>query len=103
MYSANAPAAKRQRTESSASQQPKRGEPWFDDGNIVLQAELTQFRVYRGVLAASSDIFADMLSLPQPTVKPGNIIVEGCPVVVLADSADDWHHVLKALFLRRSV
>jgi len=103
MYSANAPAVKIQSTERSTAQLPKRGEPWFNDGNIVLQAELTQFRVYRGVLAASSDIFADMLSLPQLTAAPGDSIVDGCPVVFLADSANDWHHVLKALFQRRSV
>jgi hypothetical protein len=28
---------------------PKHGEPWFNDGNIVLQAESTQFKVYGGI------------------------------------------------------
>lgn len=78
-----------------------RGCPWFEDGNIVLQVERTQFRLYQGLLAYSSEIFADMFAIPQPTT-PGHT-VDGCAVVELADSARDWEHVLKALFQRRSV
>jgi hypothetical protein len=96
------PSVKRQRLETphnDAVPQPKHGEPWFADGNIILQAELTRYHVYRGVLADSSDIFADMFSLSQPAQAAGD--VEGCPVVELSDSAKDWHYVLKALFQRR--
>ncbi|KAJ7167231.1 hypothetical protein C8R43DRAFT_984555 [Mycena crocata] len=39
---------------------------WFDDGTVILQAEQTLFRVYRGVLAAQSTIFRDMFSISQP-------------------------------------
>ncbi|KAF8145623.1 hypothetical protein K438DRAFT_1425906, partial [Mycena galopus ATCC 62051] len=39
---------------------------WFEDGNIVIQAGNSQFRVYRGVLAKRSSVFQDMLSSPQP-------------------------------------
>jgi len=67
---------------------------WFEDGSIVLQAELTQFRVYRGILSANSPIFRDMFSLPQPNEGE---LVEGCPVVTLFDSAVDLSHFLRAI------
>jgi len=69
---------------------------WFNDGSIVLQAEITQFRVHRSVLSANSDIFQDMFSVPQPSEQGEQI--EGCPVVHLPDSAKDWTHVLRALY-----
>jgi hypothetical protein len=76
-----------------------RGEPWYDDGSIILQADATQFKVYRGILANSSVVFKDMTALPQPIA--GEEMIEGCPVVRLTDTARDWSHVLKALCDRR--
>ncbi|KZP13428.1 hypothetical protein FIBSPDRAFT_936380 [Athelia psychrophila] len=38
---------------------------WLDDGNIVIQAEKTQFKVHRS-LAAHSPIFKDVFLMPQP-------------------------------------
>ncbi|KAJ7753416.1 hypothetical protein DFH07DRAFT_744469, partial [Mycena maculata] len=54
-----------------------------------------QFRVYRGVLAARSPVFQDMLSFPQPADSD---IVEGCPLVHLPDSAADVSVFLRAIF-----
>ncbi|KAG6331415.1 hypothetical protein ID866_7674 [Astraeus odoratus] len=71
-------------------------ELWFDDGNVVLQAEGKQFKVHRGILSAHSQIFKDMFSCPQPPDK--DEIVEGCPVVHLQDSASDILHILNALY-----
>lgn len=34
---------------------------WFDDGNVILQAESTLFKVYRGILAQNSSVFHDMV------------------------------------------
>ena len=51
---------------------------WYDDGDIVIQAETTQFRVSKGVLASFSDIFKDMFSIPQP--PSDKEVVDGCPV-----------------------
>ncbi|KAJ7735564.1 hypothetical protein DFH07DRAFT_753823 [Mycena maculata] len=62
---------------------------WFE----VLQAETTLFRVYRGVLAAQSPIFRDTFAIPQP---PTQETYEGCPLVVLHDSASDLRHFLTA-------
>ncbi len=41
-------------------------EIWFNDGNIILVAGGTAFRVYRGLLAAQSIVFCDMFSSSTP-------------------------------------
>ncbi|KAJ7490868.1 hypothetical protein FB451DRAFT_1349350 [Mycena latifolia] len=70
-------------------------ELWFEDGNLIIQAGSSLFRVYRGVLAARSSVFQDMLSFPQP---PDSELVEGCPLVHMHDSAADVTVFLKAIF-----
>ena len=39
---------------------------WFEDGNVVLRAEDTYFKVYEGILSRESPVFVDMFSLPHP-------------------------------------
>jgi hypothetical protein len=68
---------------------------WFDDGNIILQAGSTLFKVHRGLLSKNSVIFRDMLAFQQPLDHP---TVEGCPLVVLPDSEQDIHHFLNVLY-----
>ncbi|KAJ7490874.1 hypothetical protein FB451DRAFT_1079640 [Mycena latifolia] len=70
-------------------------ELWFEDGNLIIQAGTSQFRVYRGVLAARSPVFHDMLSFPQP---PDAELVEGCPLVHLHDAASDVNVFLRAIY-----
>ncbi|KAJ7689849.1 hypothetical protein B0H17DRAFT_904472, partial [Mycena rosella] len=70
-------------------------ELWFEDGNIVIQAGNSQFRLYRGILAARSPVFQDMLSFPQPSDSE---LVEGCPLVRLPDVAIEVTAFLKAIF-----
>lgn len=79
-----------------------RSDIWFEDGNVIIQAEKTHFKVYRGGLAANSSIFKDMFSMPQPP-SAGELDVEGCPVVHVSDTAEDIAIVLQALFLRGHV
>ncbi|KAJ7652836.1 hypothetical protein DFH06DRAFT_1418543 [Mycena polygramma] len=43
---------------------------WFDDDNLILRAESSLFRVSKGVLAARSSVFRDMLSFPVPPRPP---------------------------------
>ncbi|KAJ7684267.1 hypothetical protein DFH06DRAFT_1288630 [Mycena polygramma] len=52
-------------------------ELWFEDGNLVIQAGNSLYRVFRGILAARSPIF-------QP---PDSELVEGCPLVCIQDQA----------------
>ncbi|KZV92451.1 hypothetical protein EXIGLDRAFT_768999 [Exidia glandulosa HHB12029] len=42
-------------------------ELWFEDGNLVLQAQHTQYRVHRSLMSTRSEFFRDMLTLPCTT------------------------------------
>jgi hypothetical protein len=68
---------------------------WFEDGNLILEADATQFRVYHGVLVKQSSVFRDMLSIPQPSEQD---LVEGVPLVRLHDSSEEVTHFLSALY-----
>ncbi|KAL5482525.1 hypothetical protein ACEPAI_9119 [Sanghuangporus weigelae] len=71
-------------------------EPWFDDGNLILQADGNVcFKVHRGVLARQSEIFRDMLALPQPVASG-----EGEPVetVRMYDLPVELSNLLKAIY-----
>ncbi|KAF7353937.1 hypothetical protein MVEN_01080000 [Mycena venus] len=68
---------------------------WFDDGNLIIQAGNSQYRIFRGILAARSAVFQDMFSFPQP---PDSELVEGCPLVYLSDSATEVTAFLRAIF-----
>ncbi|KAL4246426.1 hypothetical protein ABKN59_009649 [Abortiporus biennis] len=73
------------------------GDFWLDDGNIVLVAEHTSYKVHRSFLARHSPVFKDILSLPQ-TGNVGEAQIEGCPAAQLSDSADDIHIILSMLY-----
>lgn len=99
------PPVKRKRTDASSSETPQsaettRSDLWYDDGNIILQAERVQFKVYKGVLAENSSVFKDMFAFPQPP-STDTQLVEGCHVVHLSDSAQDMGYVLEELYQRK--
>ncbi|KAK0236374.1 hypothetical protein EDD85DRAFT_639463 [Armillaria nabsnona] len=71
---------------------------WFEDGNIIIQAESAQFRVYRGILAMNSSVLRGMFELAQPDESD---MQDGCPVVHFYDSAQDVRHFLCALHFPR--
>ncbi|KAF7370305.1 BTB domain-containing protein [Mycena sanguinolenta] len=81
-----------QRTESDSA--ITRSETWLRDGNVVLQAANTQFRVHWSVLSLNSSVFRDIEGLPQPFGEP---TVDGCPVVKVEDDPADVDYLLKAL------
>ena len=58
---------------------------WFEDGNVILIAENTGFRVFKNVLARHSEIFRDAFQMPQPATLEE--CFEGCPIVRMADDA----------------
>ncbi|KAI0705965.1 hypothetical protein C8T65DRAFT_233494 [Cerioporus squamosus] len=73
---------------------------WYDDGTILLHAGDVEFRVYKGVLATHSPIFADMFSLPQPqssSASQSSPEPQACPTVSLDDSAEDLRTLFRAI------
>ncbi|TCD66526.1 hypothetical protein EIP91_001302 [Steccherinum ochraceum] len=79
--------------ESVAIAQPNVGtlarhsELWFDDGNVVLAAENTLFKVHRTILAHHAEVFKDMFTFPQPPQTEETY--DGCPIT----AAPHWHLV----------
>ena len=67
---------------------------WLDDGNIVLIARDVGFRIYRGLLAAQSTIFADMFGSPN---SGADEYYDDCPAVRLSDSPEDLRYFLRVL------
>ena len=69
---------------------------WFDDGNIILIADGTPFKVHQSLLSQKSEVFRDMFTLPTPT----NIedLMDGTPVVHMSDNWEDLSDVLTALY-----
>ena len=77
-------------------------EVWFDDGNIVLQAGDTLFKVYSGILSRESPFFRDMFSLPQ-TADTVSDCFDGCPVIAVHDNPGDMKKFLSATHNYESV
>ena len=67
---------------------------WLEDGNIILLAGNTAFRVYRGLLKKHSVVFADMFATA--TVDAGETF-EDCPVVRLSDHPEDLKDLLTCI------
>ncbi|KAF8478805.1 hypothetical protein JB92DRAFT_2768265 [Gautieria morchelliformis] len=67
----------------------------FKDGNVILVAEGICFRVHRGQLTRHSDVFRGMMSIPQPA---NAFSMDGCPIIVLHDRAQELAYMLKALY-----
>ena len=75
------------------------GDPWFDDGNIVLLTDPTgvAFKVHRGVLARHSEIFQSMFQLPPPTQTDVEMLHD-CQVVRMYDLPCELSSLIKALY-----
>ncbi|TCD63698.1 hypothetical protein EIP91_005103 [Steccherinum ochraceum] len=77
-------AAKRPRVDSTSAEDDAqaseytRGDVWFEDGNAVLVAERTAFRIHRGPVTTET--------------------FEGCPVVHVTDRKGDIAHLLSVLY-----
>jgi hypothetical protein len=97
----HARAGKRKRTDSDdgehAETAVERSSVWFEDGNVILQADGFQFRVHRSILAANSPIFRDMFQVASPDSGHS---CDGLPVVELLDDPVDLRRTLDALYNR---
>ncbi|KAH9856111.1 hypothetical protein C2E23DRAFT_722423 [Lenzites betulinus] len=93
-------AAKRKRGDEDVRTVPGRyqfqrdTEFWLEDGNLVLIAHTTGFRVYRGLLASQSEVFGGMFESASPSTGDS---FDGCPVVHLSESPEDLRHLLRVI------
>ncbi|PIL26496.1 hypothetical protein GSI_12254 [Ganoderma sinense ZZ0214-1] len=72
-------------------------EIWFDDGSIVLVARGTAFRIYRGLLASQSPVFAETFAPSTSGPDKAGKTFDGCPAVQVDDSPCDLAHLLRLL------
>ena len=85
-----------------------RGEPWFEDGNIIVLVEdidsdvTVAFKLHRGMLARHSEVFQSMFELPSPAVMDDVEIVDGCQVVRMHDRPTELSALVRA-FTQSSV
>ena len=71
---------------------------WFEDGNVVIVAQQTAFRVHRGVLSRHSETFSGLFTLPRPVGDAAEDDIDGCPIIRITDSSHDLKHLLHALY-----
>ena len=82
-----------------------RGNPWFEDGNIILLVEgddnnvLKAFKVHRHFLARQSEVFETMFDIPQPTSSVDSVEqADNCPVVRMYDRPNELSDLIEALY-----
>ncbi|THH12204.1 hypothetical protein EW146_g7781 [Bondarzewia mesenterica] len=80
----------------------RRGDPWFDDGNVILLTQTEDssddvaFKVHRGVLSRQSEIFRTMFEIPQ---LPSDVdILDDCPLVRMYDLPNELSCLITALY-----
>ena len=69
-------------------------ELWYEDGNVILEAEDTLFRVPTIILANTSRVFRELFLLAD---APDAETYECCPLIHLIDRAIDMTYFIKAL------
>ncbi|KDQ59529.1 hypothetical protein JAAARDRAFT_192038 [Jaapia argillacea MUCL 33604] len=87
------PPLKRPRTDEVVPLTPH-PDLWYDDGSIIVIAQSTMFKVYKGRLSQCSSVFQDMFCLSSSSTQE---LLDGCPMVHLSDSAQDVTHMLRAI------
>ncbi|KAJ7171026.1 hypothetical protein C8R46DRAFT_1175624 [Mycena filopes] len=89
----DSPTASHSRSDFEAHHSTER--LWMPYGDVILQAESTQFRVNRDVLARNSPVFRKMFAQPPPDDER---TIEGCRIVLVSDAARDWELLLERLY-----
>jgi len=83
------------------AQHARDNEMWFEDGNVTLTVENTQFKVHKGLLTLHSETFRDMLEDSQESTngKDRNS-TSGCQFIEIEDRVDDVKYMLTLLYNR---
>lgn len=93
---------------------------FLDDGNVILLAQSTLFRVHKSMLSIHSEIFRDMFRISAGRIwcsaacqfenplligaalgtDESQEVYGGVPIVQMSDSASDLRHLINALYKR---
>ncbi|RDX41821.1 hypothetical protein OH76DRAFT_1363819 [Lentinus brumalis] len=83
-------------THATAGRATRDPDLWFPDGNVVVLAENTAFRIHSGLLSHHSTVFSDLFGVPQPPQNED--LVDGCPIVHVSDSAEEFKCLLRMVY-----
>ena len=68
---------------------------WFEDGNVVLVAGGTSFRVHTSILSLRSPVFKNMFAQDQPAAERRE---QDCPLVHVADRPQELGDFLDYIY-----
>ncbi|KIY48425.1 hypothetical protein FISHEDRAFT_73622 [Fistulina hepatica ATCC 64428] len=68
---------------------------WYSDGSLIIHASSTLFCIHRGFLAKNSSFFDDLTTF---ACIADELHLDGCPVVEVSDSPEEWAELLGALY-----
>ncbi|KDQ49707.1 hypothetical protein JAAARDRAFT_616720 [Jaapia argillacea MUCL 33604] len=69
---------------------------WYEDGSVGLRAGMTLFRVHTSILSRHSEVLKAIFS---QALETNSEMYEGCPLVEVTDSENDWEHFLKTIYI----
>lgn len=72
-------------------------EHWEEDGDVVIQAKTTLFRIRMSRLVNASPIFEDMFKIGSGQTHPEQETYQGLPLVTFYDEPQDLEYFLEAL------
>lgn len=70
-------------------------DPWYEDGNVILQAEQMQFKVHKSILAGYSIVFKDMFVIGHVDSAAED---SSCPTIHMSDAAKDLQIILRIFY-----
>ncbi|KIJ39649.1 hypothetical protein M422DRAFT_49526 [Sphaerobolus stellatus SS14] len=82
--------------EAVSARDTKTAKVYHEDGNVILLAENTPFKVHLGLLAGRSEVFCDIIAIAQGPQSHERF--DNCPVLALSDSAERLENFLEILY-----
>lgn len=93
-------STKKRKVEEPADTPPLtcHGSLWYDDGNLLVVADYTLFRVHQGVLSSHSPVLKASITMAEPSEDAPKNTKEGCLKITLDDAKEDVQHLIESLY-----
>lgn len=76
---------------------------YYDDGNVIIIACSTLFRVHQSILTSNSSVIKALIATVGDIEIDGELGKATCPKIVLEDSKEDVERLLESLYDTRCV
>lgn len=71
---------------------------WYEDGNVIVVAETTLFRVHQGILSSQSNVLKGLIVMAEPEEGTPQKPSDACPKITLSDSKEDVQRLIESLY-----